>query len=172
MNLYQLSEEYLALKGKIESQLESEEQDECSFADFFKVDEALEEKILAAGYVIKSLEAEAAKRDAAVAHAKQVLEDLKSHAEQPKKQAERLLTQMAKAMESTGKASVDSPHFKVTLRKQQPELQVDELDIPEEYRVQTVSDRPDKQAIRKALKEGAAIPGAKLVDRPRKAVIK
>ena len=174
MNLYQLSEEYLRLQAKIVENLEGDEVegDEDPLIKFFEVDEAIEDKLLSAAYVVRSLEAEAAQRDAAVTHAKQVLEQMKLHADEPRKKAERLLGQIAKYMEATGKDKVQSSHFKVALHKQQPELQVDELAIPDEYRVQTVSDRPDKQAIRKALKDGVNIPGAKLVDRPRKAVIK
>lgn len=79
--------------------------------------------------------------------------------------AEYLKGRLFAAMQEQGINSADLPHFRLSLRKSQAVEVLDRDALPPGYvRVKTVSE-PDKTALKVALKQGQAIPGAVLVDR-------
>jgi hypothetical protein len=76
-------------------------------------------------------------------------------------------------MDATGITKISCPLFSATLAAPGKKVEItDETKIPDKYvRVKTVVD-PDIPAILMALKEGADIPGAMLVDSERRLIIK
>lgn len=79
--------------------------------------------------------------------------------------AEYLKGRLFAAMQEQGIASADLPHFRLSLRKSQAVDVTDKDALPQGYlRIKTVTE-PDKTALKVALKQGQAIPGAVLVDR-------
>lgn len=86
-------------------------------------------------------------------------------AKQADSTAEYLKSRLFAAMQEQGIASADLPHFRLSLRNSQAVEVLDKDALPSGYlRIKTVSE-PDKTALKVALKQGQAIPGAVLVDR-------
>ena len=63
-------------------------------------------------------------------------------------------------METTGQSKIKTPLFTFTLQKNPPSVEVDMSKLPKKYIVETISQAPDKAAIKAAMKAGEDVPGA------------
>ena len=76
-------------------------------------------------------------------------------------------------MIESGITKIDCPYFKISLRKSAKSVQVDNVDLlPDQYVTVKIVTSPDKNAIAKALKSGAEVDGASLVDGKQSLIIK
>jgi hypothetical protein len=76
-------------------------------------------------------------------------------------------------MIKSGISKIDCPYFKISLRKPVKSAQVDDVDLlPDEYVTVKTVISPDKNAIAEALKNGAEVNGASLVDGKQSLIIK
>lgn len=122
---------------------------------------ALDAKADAWCWVIDHMRAQAAAR---AAHA-QRLKDLATSAQQ---QADALQERLIAALQKVapGETTWELPEHKITSRRSQAvEVSVDVMRLPTEYTTSRTTISPDKAALRAALKDGAQIEGAALVER-------
>lgn len=119
----------------------------------------IREKSVQVAAFTKNLDATA---DAVREAAKKMLE----RADRIEKRAESIRQYLLFNMQAAGISKVECPWFTLTVRKNPPAVVIDdEEQLPREYIVQPPppSPRPDKDAIKRALREGQAVPGARLV---------
>ena len=122
---------------------------------------ALDAKADAWCWVIDHMRAQAAAR---AAHA-QRLKDLATTAEQ---QADALQDRLIAALQKVApdETSWELPEHKITSRRSQAvEVSVDVMKLPTEYTASRTTISADKAALKAALKDGAQIEGAALVER-------
>lgn len=87
--------------------------------------------------------------------------------------SEWLRNYLKRNMEATGINKIDCPLFSITLSKASTQVEVtDESQIPDDYVKVKTTVTPDKVLIAKALKDGADIPGAMLVEGTRRLTIR
>ena len=82
--------------------------------------------------------------------------------------AERLRAALLRAMQATQRDKVETPRFRLAVRKnggKVPVLLTDEAAIPALYRVPKITEVLDKDGIRAALEAGQSVPGAALGER-------
>lgn len=122
--------------------------------------EALQEaraaKLDGCGAYIKNMEAEA---EAIKAEA----DKLKKRADQKKKNAERLKEYVKQSLQASGETRFETARVVFSFRSSEQVNITDLEKIPEEYKVTKTEVQADKAAIKKALKSGAEIEGAALV---------
>ena len=122
---------------------------------------ALESKADAWCWVIDHMRAQSEVR---AAHA-QRLKDLAASAQQ---QADALQERLIAALQKVApdETSWELPEHKITSRRSQAvEVSVDVMRLPTEYTTSRTTISPDKAALKAALKDGAQIEGAALVER-------
>ena len=93
-----------------------------------------------------------------------------ARAERLRKRAESIRQYMLFQLEFAGVSKIECPWFVIRVRKNPPAVVIDdEKAIPPRFIVQPEppAPRPDKAAIRDALKAGEAVPGARLVQSDR-----
>ena len=64
------------------------------------------------------------------------------------------------AMEQTGQDKIITPLRTFALQKNPPSVEVDMSKLPKKYIIETISQAPDKAAIKAAIKAGEVVPGA------------
>jgi len=68
-------------------------------------------------------------------------------------------------MERTGISKIECPYFKLSIQKNPAAVNIlDETIIPADFKEQIISWKIDKTAIKEALKNGAAVPGAEITN--------
>jgi hypothetical protein len=153
MNLYQITQEaqYLA------ALLETEELTPELEAELLINQEQLQSKGINYAKVIANYQSEADQIDAEIKR-------LKAMKESRDKKVTWLTESLKKAMLVSGIEKIESPLFKISLRRSEAV----EVEIPEalavDWQVKKVTITADKVAIKKAIKEGYSITGARLVD--------
>lgn len=123
--------------------------------DLDSLDMLLEDKLEATGCYIKNLTAEAnaiKAEEESFAKRRKALEA----------RVDRLKDYMVREMEHAGKKSVETTLCKLTTRFSE-RVMVDEDALPKTYTRSTTTVKPDKTAIKKAIKLGMIVPGAALV---------
>ena len=114
-------------------------------------------KLESVALYVKSLEAEAA----AIKAEEKALAERRAVKE---KKAERLRGYVSDSMQAFGDTKLETPRVALSFRKSQVVEIWDADKLPQEYWKQAAP-TPDKTAIKKAIKGGAEISGASLVDR-------
>jgi hypothetical protein len=153
MNLYEITNEaqYLA------ALLETEELTPELEAELLINQEQLQTKAINYAKVISNYQGESDAIDAEIKR-------LKAMKESRDKKVTWLTDSLKKAMMVSGIEKIDSPLFKLSLRRSEAvEVEVPEA-LPVDYQVRKVMITADKVAIKKAIKEGYAITGARLVE--------
>ena len=153
MNLYQITQEaqYLAVL------LETEELTPELEQELLINQEQLQSKGINYAKVIANYQSESDQIDAEIKR-------LKAMKESRDKKVTWLTESLKKAMVVSGIEKIESPLFKISLRRSEAV----EVDIPEalpvDWQVKKVVITADKVAIKKAIKEGYSITGARLVE--------
>jgi hypothetical protein len=153
MNLYEITNEaqYLA------ALLETEELTPELEAELLINQEQLQTKAINYAKVISNYQGESDAIDAEIKR-------LKAMKESRDKKVTWLTESLKKAMMVSGIEKIDSPLFKLSLRRSEAvEVEVPEA-LPVDWQVRKVMITADKLAIKKAIKEGYAITGARLVE--------
>jgi hypothetical protein len=153
MNLYQLTQEaqYLA------AFLETEELTPELEAELLINQEQLQSKGINYAKVIANYQSESDQIDAEIKR-------LKAMKESRDKKVTWLTESLKKAMLVSGIEKIESPLFKISLRRSEAvEVEIPEA-LPIDWQVKKVTITADKVAIKKAIKEGYSITGARLVE--------
>jgi len=153
MNLYQLTQEaqYLAVL------LETEELTPELEQELLINQEQLQSKGINYAKVIANYQSQADQIDAEIKR-------LKTMKESRDKKVTWLTESLKKAMLISGIEKIESPLFKISLRRSEAvEVEVPEA-LPVDWQVKKVMITADKVAIKKAIKEGYSITGARLVE--------
>jgi len=153
MNLYQITQEaqYLA------ALLETEELTPELEAELLINQEQLQSKGINYAKVIANYQSEADQIDAEINR-------LKAMKESRDKKVTWLTESLKKAMLVSGIEKIESPLFKISLRRSEAvEVEIPEA-LPVDWQVKKVTITADKVAIKKAIKEGYSITGARLVE--------
>jgi hypothetical protein len=153
MNLYEITQEaqYLA------ALLETEELTPELEAELLINQEQLQIKGINYAKVIANYQSESDQIDAEIKR-------LKAMKESRDKKVTWLTESLKKAMLVSGIEKIDSPLFKISLRRSESvEVEIPEA-LPIDWQVKKVTITADKVAIKKAIKEGHSITGARLVE--------
>jgi hypothetical protein len=153
MNLYQITQEaqYLA------ALLETEELTPELEAELLINQEQLQAKGINYAKVIANYQSESDAIDAEIKR-------LKAMKESRDKKVTWLTESLKKAMLVSGIEKIESPLFKISLRRSEAvEVEIPEA-LPVDWQVKKVTITADKVAIKKAIKEGYSITGARLVE--------
>jgi hypothetical protein len=153
MNLYQITQEaqYLA------ALLETEELTPELEAELLINQEQLQSKGINYAKVIANYQSESDQIDAEIKR-------LKAMKESRDKKVTWLTESLKKAMLVSGIEKIDSPLFKISLRRSEAvEVEIPEA-LPIDWQVKKVTITADKVAIKKAIKEGYSITGARLIE--------
>jgi hypothetical protein len=153
MNLYQITQEaqYLA------ALLETEELTPELEAELIINQEQLQSKGINYAKVIANYQSESDAIDAEIKR-------LKAMKESRDKKVTWLTESLKKAMLVSGIEKIESPLFKISLRRSEAvEVEIPEA-LPVDWQVKKVTITADKVAIKKAIKEGYSITGARLVE--------
>jgi hypothetical protein len=153
MRLYEITNEaqYLA------TLLETEELTPELEAELLINQEQLQTKAINYAKVISNYQGESDAIDAEIKR-------LKAMKESRDKKVTWLTESLKKAMMVSGIEKIESPLFKLSLRRSEAvEVEVPEA-LPVDWQVRKVMITADKVAIKKAIKEGYAITGARLVE--------
>jgi hypothetical protein len=153
MNLYEITQEaqYLA------ALLETEELTPELEAELLINQEQLQIKGINYAKVIANYQSESDQIDAEIKR-------LKAMKESRDKKVTWLTESLKKAMLVSGIEKIDSTLFKISLRRSEAvEVEIPEA-LPVDWQVKKVTITADKVAIKKAIKEGYSITGARLVE--------
>jgi hypothetical protein len=153
MNLYQITQEaqYLA------ALLETEELTPELEAELLINQEQLQSKGINYAKVIANYQSESDAIDAEIKR-------LKAMKDSRDKKVTWLTESLKKAMLVSGIEKIESPLFKISLRRSEAvEVEIPEA-LPVDWQVKKVTITADKVAIKKAIKEGYSITGARLVE--------
>jgi hypothetical protein len=153
MNLYQITQEaqYLA------ALLETEELTPELESELLINQEQLQSKGINYAKVISNYQSESDAIDAEIKR-------LKAMKESRDKKVTWLTESLKKAMLVSGIEKIESPLFKISLRRSEAvEVEIPEA-LPVDWQVKKVTITADKVAIKKAIKEGYSITGARLVE--------
>ena len=153
MNLYQITQEaqYLA------ALLETEELTPELEAELLINQEQLQSKGINYAKVIANYQSEVDQIDAEIKR-------LKAMKESRDKKVTWLTESLKKAMLVSGIEKIESPLFKISLRRSEAvDVEIPEA-LPVDWQVKKVTITADKVAIKKAIKEGYSITGARLVE--------
>jgi seryl-tRNA synthetase len=93
---------------------------------------------------------------------KREIEKLKARQTVKENHIKRLKDYVGESMQAMNEEKFESPRVAFSFRKSEPVVISDESAIPDEYKKTKIEVSPDKTAIKKAIKEGAIIPGASL----------
>lgn len=91
---------------------------------------------------------------------KSEIERLKARKESSEKAIERMKESMLNALEIFGINKIEAGTFKIGTRKSQAVEIDDENIVPDAYKIETVTTKVDKTAIKNAIKEGKEVEGA------------
>lgn len=172
-SLYSLSTEAITLETQIREQAELLFSDdpaeveqaratlEALLSDEADTREALQRKADAWCWVIDRARATAAERKA---HAKRLAELAVADEAKADRLQDQLITLLLRTQPDA--TSFELPDHKLTSRRSEAvQLEAEPVDLPEQYQRVVTRVDADKTAIKSALKAGATIPGAHLVER-------
>jgi hypothetical protein len=153
MKLYQITQEAQYLAALLETEeLTPELEAELHINQF-----QLQEKASNYAKVIANYQSESDAIDAEIKR-------LKTMKESRDKKVTWLTESLKKAMLVSGIEKIESPLFKISLRRSEAvEVEIPEA-LPVDWQVKKVTITADKVAIKKAIKEGYSITGARLVE--------
>lgn len=108
--------------------------------------------------------------DATAQAVREAAKAMLSRADRIEKRAESIRNYLLFQCQAAGVSKIESPWFTLAVRKNPPSVVIDdETQIPPEYIVQPPppAPRPDRDAIKRAIKSGADVPGCHLLQTER-----
>jgi len=154
MNLYNISDKYLAVLSNVN---EYGELEESSLLELDKIEDELENKAVAISSYIKNLEG----HQNAI---KKAVDDMNDRGFVIQRKIEAIRKYLLTNMERTGISKINSPYFDITLKKNPCSVVIeDEAILSDDYKKAKVQLSIDKIKIRDDLKNGIEVKGAKLI---------
>ena len=158
MNIYEINK---AIEDILEDGFSvDEETGEILFdeSDLNALDAEISEKIENVACYIKNLTAD-------ISALKEEEKNLSTRRKQKERKIDSLKDYINHAMELSGRKSLESPRCKVSFRKSSSVEVPDINALDEDYITKTIEIKPNKVAIKEALKEGKTVEGAEIVER-------
>ena len=158
MNIYEINK---AIEDILEDGFSvDEETGEILFdeSDLNALDAEISEKIENVACYIKNLTAD-------ISALKEEEKNLSTRRKQKERKIDSLKGYINYAMELSGRKSLESPRCKVSFRKSSSVEVPDINALDEDYITKTIEIKPNKVAIKEALKEGKTVEGAEIVER-------
>ena len=158
MNIYEINK---AIEDILENGFSvDEETGEILFdeSDLNALDAEILEKIENVACYIKNLTAD-------ISALKEEERNLNTRRKQKERKIDSLKGYINYAMELSGRKSLESPRCKVSYRKSSSVEVPDINALDEDYITKTIEIKPNKVAIKEALKEGKTVEGAEIVER-------
>ena len=158
MNIYEINK---AIEDILEDGFSvDEETGEILFdeSDLNALDAEISEKIENVACYIKNLTAD-------ISALKEEERNLNTRRKQKERKIDSLKGYINYAMELSGRKSLESPRCKVSFRKSSSVEVPDINALDEDYITKTIEIKPNKVAIKEALKEGKTVEGAEIVER-------
>lgn len=151
ISLYELSREYIEAFDNLE--VDEATGEITNFADIDFIESSFEDKAVNCALYIKGLDAEI--------DAYKVEEDrLKNWRKAAEKKRDSFIKYIESCMDEVGKSKIQDPRARLSFRKSE-QLIVDDLDmLPRKFIAIKTEEKPDKTAIKAAIKAGAGISGA------------
>jgi len=169
MSLYAIKSEMLSLLEVVDAHGHESPEATAAFAEHLAgLTETFDAKADQYAALIRVCETRAAAR-------KEEAERLKLLVQDDERLADRLREALMEAMIATQKTKVETPRFRLTIKKNGgkiPVLITDESALPVDYRVPKVTEVIDKDALRAALEAGTEVPGAALGERGQRLELK
>lgn len=153
--LYEITDKYLKVLDNLE--IDEETGEILNAEELDELSGAFDEKAEATALYIKNLTAfvgDVKAEEAALAERRKSAE----------KRVERLKDLLASSMLSVGRDKVETTKVRVSFRKSVAVSIDDEKALPADFVVETVTTKPDKTAIKKAIQSGQEVSGASLVE--------
>ena len=148
-SLYEITREYLEIDEETGEILNAEELD--------KLAGAFDEKVESVACYIKNLTAFAG-------DLKEEEANLAKRRKSAEKKVDYLKTFLSSCMDAAGRDKFNGVKANVSFRKSVAVQIDDESTLPDAFKVETVTVKPDKTAIKKAIQDGAEVSGASLVE--------
>lgn len=164
VSLYELNKEIIALLDKREqSQAEDIERADGNISFDFqlemaKLSDQFEVKVENICKVVREYETDNDKVDSEIKR-------LQAIKQRNTKKTEKLENYLSRALQSQWVEKLETSLFKLSFRKSSSLEIVDQSQIPEKYRQETVVVSYDKNIIKAAIKEGETIPGVQMIDK-------
>ena len=158
MNIYEINK---AIEDILEDGFSvDEETGEILFdeSDLNALDAEISEKIENVACYIKNLTAD-------ISALKEEEKNLSTRRKQKERKIDSLKGYINYAMELSGRKSLESPRCKVSFRKSSSVEVPDINALDKDYITKTIEIKPNKVAIKEALKEGKTVEGAEIVER-------
>ena len=158
MNIYEINK---AIEDILEDGFSvDEETGEILFdeSDLNALDAEISEKIENVACYIKNLTAD-------ISALKEEEKNLNARRKQKERKIDSLKGYINYAMELSGRKSLESPRCKVSYRKSSSVEVPDINALDKDYITKTIEIKPNKVAIKEALKEGKTVEGAEIVER-------
>lgn len=158
MNIYEINK---AIEDILEDGFSvDEETGEILFdeSDLNALDAEISEKIENVACYIKNLTAD-------ISALKEEEKNLSTRRKQKERKIDSLKGYIDYAMELSGRKSLESPRCKVSFRKSSSVEVPDINALDKDYITKTIEIKPNKVAIKEALKEGKTVEGAEIVER-------
>ena len=158
MNIYEINK---AIEDILEDGFSvDEETGEILFdeSDLNALDAEISEKIENVACYIKNLTAD-------ISALKEEERNLNARRKQKERKIDSLKGYINYAMELSGRKSLESPRCKVSFRKSSSVEVPDINALDKDYITKTIEIKPNKVAIKEALKEGKTVEGAEIVER-------
>lgn len=156
MTLYEMSNEYRSIKDRLEVDPDTGEILNLDLLE--QMEGQIYDKTEAVAIFIKELKAES---EMIAAEEKA----LKERKESKIKKAESLTRYLGNMMTMNAMPSFETSKVKVSSRKSEAVVVAENAEIPEKYLVTMTEVKPDKTALKKAIKSGEEIPGVIVEER-------
>lgn len=155
ISLHEISSEYLKALDSLEIDVETGEI--LDFGALESLGGQFEDKAESVACYVKNLSAFAA----ALKTEEESLADRRKRAE---KKAENMKAYLSRCMDAVGSDKVETAKVRVSFRKSVAVQIIDEGRLPKKFLVKTVTTKPDKTEIKKAIQDGKKVAGASLVE--------
>lgn len=154
-SLYEISAEYLKALESLE--VDEETGEILNYEAVDALGGQFEEKAESVACYVKNL-------SAFVAALKSEEESLSARRKSAERKVENMKTYLSSCMDAVGRDKVETAKARVSFRKSVAVQIVDEGRVPKKFLVKTVTTKPDKTEIKKAIQEGKKVAGAALVE--------
>lgn len=154
-SLFEITKEYLEIFDNLE--IDEETGEILNVDKLDALEGAFEGKIESVACYIKNLEAFTGNLKAEEAN----MAERRKSAE---RKVDNLKKYLTSCLDAVGRDKVETPKAKISFRKSFAVNIIDEDSIPSEFVVETVTTKPDKTAIKKAIQSGEEVTGASLIE--------
>lgn len=154
-SLYEIGHGYLTALDALE--IDEETGEILNFEAVDALSDQFEEKAESVACYIKNL-------DAFAASLKSEESNLSERRKSAERKADNLKKYLASCLDAVNKDKLETTRAKVSFRKSVQVSILDEAKLPKKFMVKTVTSKPDKTEIKKAIQDGKKVAGASLIE--------